>query len=118
MIGYECQRFFLSKKYQKDSATAHQLWSRADLQTANYNVGTQITNHLEVVAKTPDAIVVRCGDSPLKPVRDPDGLFQISASIDRDEGVAELRLKSVFWNSMGVLPPPYMEFGIGYIRSC
>lgn len=65
--------------------------------------------------KTPDAIVVRCGDSPLKTgVRDSDGLFEMSTSINKDEGVAEFRLKSVFFKGLVVAKekplPPRLEF--------
>jgi len=43
---------------------------------------------------------VRCGDSPLKAPgpRDSDGLFIISADVDRERGQVELGLKSVFFN--------------------
>jgi hypothetical protein len=53
-----------------------------------------------VVEKTPSEIVVRCGDSPRNPgPRDSDGLFAISATIDRERGEAVLGLKSTFFNS-------------------
>lgn len=114
-IGYAYQRSFLSKKYQNDTTTAHQLWSRPELQSSSYDVGTQITDHFEVVSKTPDAIVVRCGDSPLKTgVRDSDGLFEMGVTVNKEEGVAEFRLKSVFYKGVGTATAPpmdsYMEF--------
>ena len=101
-IGYAYQRSYLSKKYQNDTTTAHQLWSREELKASTYDVGTQITDHFEVVSKTPDAIVVRCGDSPLKTgVRDSDGLFLMGTTINKEEGVAEFRLLSVFYKGLG-----------------
>ncbi|RAL13888.1 uncharacterized protein BO97DRAFT_469531 [Aspergillus homomorphus CBS 101889] len=106
--GYAYQRRYLSKKYETPE-TASQLWTRADLRTASYEVGTQITDHFEVVEKTPERIVVRCGDSPRKRgVRDSDGLFEMSAVVKPDEGVAELGLKSVFFKGTpgGVDGPP------------
>jgi len=65
-------------------------------------VGTQITDHFEVVSKTPESIMVRCGDSPriLEP-RASDGLFEMVAEIKKDEGVAQFKLKSVFYNGLG-----------------
>ncbi|TVY85530.1 hypothetical protein LSUE1_G000376 [Lachnellula suecica] len=113
--GYAYQRRFLEKKYKNDSTTAHQLWSPTELKTSTYDVGTQITDHFEVVSKTPEAIVVRCGDSPLKQgVRDSDGLFEMGVQIKRDEGVAEFRLKSVFYKGLGKADakpmPDHIEF--------
>lgn len=68
---------------------------------SNYPVGTQITDHFEVVEHTPDHITVRCGDSPLKQEPRPsDGLFEMSAKVNRQEGVVEFGLKSVFYNSL------------------
>ena len=114
-IGYAYQRSYLSKKYQNDTTTAHQLWSRDELKASNYDVGTQITDHFEVVSKTPDAIVVRCGDSPLKTgVRDSDGLFLMGTTINKEEGVAEFRLMCVFYKGLGKATqkpmPPHVEF--------
>ncbi|RAK77654.1 uncharacterized protein BO72DRAFT_447804 [Aspergillus fijiensis CBS 313.89] len=95
--GYAYQRRYLSKKYESP-ATATDLWTREQLRSATYEVGTRITDHFEVVEKTPERIVVRCGDSPRKTgVRDSDGLFEISAVVKPEEGVAEFGLKSVFF---------------------
>ena len=67
------------------------------------------------MSKTPEAIVVRCGDSPLKQeVRDSDGLFEMGVDIKKDEGVAEFRLKSVFYKGLGKADgkpmPEHIEF--------
>ncbi|KAG9247480.1 hypothetical protein BJ878DRAFT_539265 [Calycina marina] len=97
-LGYTYQRYYLEKKYRSDPGTANQLWERRDLQNATYDVGTQITNHFEVVTKTPNSNTVRCGDTPHNTgVRASDGLFQMSADVKEDEGVAEFGLKSVFF---------------------
>ncbi|KAJ7619511.1 hypothetical protein FB45DRAFT_799963 [Roridomyces roridus] len=109
-IGYEVQRKVLENKY-RGPETASQLWDKPELAQSAYAVGTQITDHFEVVSHTPTAIVVRAGDSPRKPeVRESDGLFEMSAVVKEDEGVAEFRLKSLFFRSAGNseerLPPP------------
>ena len=114
-LGYAYQRSYLSKKYQNDTTTAHQLWQRPELLSSSYDVGTQITDHFEVISKTPEAIVVRCGDSPLKrDVRDSDGLFEMGAKINKEEGVVDFTLKSVFYKGLGVSTekpmPPHVEF--------
>jgi hypothetical protein len=89
----------MARKY-KGAATANQLWTTEQLATANYEVGDIITDHFEVVDKTPTAITVRCGDSPRNAgPRDSDGLFTISAVVDKERGEVELGLKSCFFNS-------------------
>ncbi len=113
-VGYAYQRSFLEKKY-KNTTTAHQLWSRDELKASSYDVGTEITDHFQVVSKTPSAIVVRCGDSPLKrEVRESDGLFEMGVKINREEGVAEFSLKSVFYKGLGKADskpmPEHIEF--------
>ena len=53
------------------------------------------------MSKTPNSIIVRCGDSPrLTDVRESDGLFEMSAEIKKDEGIAEFGLKSIFYNGL------------------
>ncbi|PYI00531.1 hypothetical protein BO78DRAFT_355480 [Aspergillus sclerotiicarbonarius CBS 121057] len=100
-FGYAYQRRYLSKKYEGPETSSH-LWTRADLRTATYDVGTLITDHFEVVEKTPERIVVRCGDSPRKSdVRESDGLFEMSTEVKPEQGVAEFRLKSLFFQGKG-----------------
>lgn len=111
-LGYAYQRRYLEKKY-RGPETENQLWNRQDLKESTYPVGTQITDHFEVVSKTPNSIIVRCGDSPRKlDVRESDGLFEMLAEVKKEEGVAEFGLKSVFYNGLaqpdkeqGVAPP-------------
>ncbi|KAG9234218.1 hypothetical protein BJ875DRAFT_376871 [Amylocarpus encephaloides] len=101
-LGYAYQRRYLANKYQNTTTTAYQLWTRPELQSSTYAVGTQITDHFEVVSKTPSSIVVRCGDSPLKTeIRDSDGLFEMGVELKKDEGVAEFRLKSLLYKGLG-----------------
>lgn len=62
-----------------------------------------------MVEKTADRIVVRCGDSPRKQgVRESDGLFEMSAVVKPDEGVAEFGLKSCFFQGSGKAEAPPM----------
>ena len=67
------------------------------------------------MSKTPDAIVVRCGDSPLKTgLRDSDGLFLMGTTINKEEGVAEFKLMSVFYKGLSKADskpmPNHIEF--------
>ena len=102
-IGYAYQRRYLEKKYRGPD-TASQLWDRKDLKESTYSMGTQITDHFEVVSKNASSIIVRCGDSPRKmETRDSDGLFEMLADVKDDEDVVEFGLKSVFYN--GVAQP-------------
>lgn len=99
MLGYRFQRAYLARKYH-GPATSAQLWTVDQLSGSTYEPGTQLTDHFEVVEKTPSEIVVRCGDTPRNPdPRDSDGLFVISAVVDRERGEAVLGLKSCFFNS-------------------
>ncbi|KAJ6017250.1 hypothetical protein N7451_000629 [Penicillium sp. IBT 35674x] len=100
-MGYIVQRAYLSNKYQGPE-TASQLWSRKELLENNYEVGTLITDHFEVVEKTDEKITVRCGDTPRhQDVRPSDGLFEMGAVIKQEEGVAEFTLKSCFYQGLG-----------------
>ena len=72
------------------------------MQKSSYDVGSQITDHFEVLSKTPTAITVRCGDSPLNTeVRPSDGLFEMSAVMDKSKGEVTFGLKSVFYQGLG-----------------
>lgn len=98
--GYAYQRSYLEKKYRADTYTADHLWDRKELISSTYEVGTKITDHFEVLAKTPTSIIVRCGDSPrVQEARASDGLFEMTAEVDKNEGVATFGLKSIFYNS-------------------
>ncbi|KAI5208979.1 hypothetical protein E4T39_00938 [Aureobasidium subglaciale] len=113
-LGYAYQRQYLEKKY-RDADTESQLWDTKALQESEYPIGTQITDHFEVLSKTPESIIVRCGDSPRKmEVRPSDGLFEMRAEIKQDEGVAEFQLKSCFYQGLGKATgqpmPPHIEF--------
>ena len=100
--GYAYQRRYLEKKYRADPITADHLWDKKDLALSTYDVGTKITDHFEVVSKNDNSIIVRCGDSPrIQEVRASDGLFEMSAEVKKDEGVAEFGLKSIFYNGLG-----------------
>lgn len=100
-LGYAVQRQYLEYKYRAPE-TESQLWETEQLATSNYDKGTKITDHFEVVEKTPTSIAVRCGDSPRNAgLRPSDGLFLISATMDKNREEVELRLKSVFFSSEG-----------------
>jgi hypothetical protein len=77
------------------------LWDKQELKESTYEVGTMITDHFEVVSKTPESIIVRCGDTPrTRDVRESDGLFEMTAEVKEAEGVVEFGLKSVFYNGL------------------
>ncbi|EAQ83180.1 hypothetical protein CHGG_09584 [Chaetomium globosum CBS 148.51] len=98
-LGYRFQRAYLARKYH-GPATASQLWTVNQLARSAYEPGTQLTDHFEVVEKTPSEVVVRCGDSPRNPnPRDSDGLFSIGAAVDRERGEAVLKLTSCLFIS-------------------
>ncbi|KAF7718574.1 Uncharacterized protein PECH_008975 [Penicillium ucsense] len=100
-MGYIPQRAILANKY-KGPETADQLWERRELLSNRYDVGTRITDHFEVVEKTDEKILVRCGASPREQgVRPSDGLFEIGAVINEEKEEAEFTLKSCFFQGLG-----------------
>ncbi|RKL04715.1 hypothetical protein BFJ71_g3498 [Fusarium oxysporum] len=121
--GFAIQRRYAQLKY-RGPETEHQLWDPEQLATSTYDKGAIITDHFEVVEKTPTSITVRCGDSPRnQPLRPSDGLFQISATIDKAHEEVELRLKSVLFSSegkvagnKGPMPPWITELHQWYAR--
>jgi hypothetical protein len=77
------------------------LWTPEAIASSTFPVGSVITNHFEVLSKTNEAILVRCGDSPLTnpdSPRDSDGLFELRAVPKFDRGYVEFTLKSIFYN--------------------
>ncbi|KAJ7260940.1 hypothetical protein B0H12DRAFT_1209822 [Mycena haematopus] len=113
-FGYEIQRRYLERKYRREE-TANQLWDTRELAESTYDVGTQITDHFEVFEHTPTSISLRCGDSVLKNgVRVSDGVFETSAVVKEDEGVAEFGLKSVFFQGEGKSESGPMPAAIQY----
>lgn len=91
----------MQNKY-RGPETEYQLWDQPDLQSSSYDVGTQITDHFEVLTKTPDSIVVRCGGSPrIREVRPGEGLFEMYTHINEQEGVVEFGMKSAFFQGAG-----------------
>jgi hypothetical protein len=109
------QRKYLAWKYRGPD-TATQLWDKSQLAQSNYDKGTTLLDHFEVVEKTPTAITVRCGDSPRNQgLRPSDGLFTISATVDKVRGEVELGLKSTLFSSEGKVTgtkgpmPPHIE---------
>ena len=114
-IGYAVQRWYLDRKY-RGPETAQHLWTNEEMASSDYDEGTCITDHFEVVEKTPTSITVRCGDSPRnQALRPSDGLFVISARVDKEREEVELGLKSVLYSSEGSIKghkgpmPPWME---------
>ncbi|CAK7201030.1 hypothetical protein SEUCBS139899_003731 [Sporothrix eucalyptigena] len=114
-LGYTVQRKYLEYKY-RGPETADQLWDPEQLKTSTYDKGTQITDHFEVLEKTNTSITVRAGDTPrTKGPRPSDGLFVISATVDKAHEEVELSVKSVFFSSEGKVAgnkgpmPPWIE---------
>lgn len=113
--AFAVQRRYLDYKY-RGPETATQLWTGEQLAESAYDKGTVMTDHFEVVDRAPGAITIRCGDSPRKQgLRPSDGLFVISATVDKKRDEVELGLKSCLFSSEGKVSgtrgpmPPWME---------
>ncbi|KAK3689666.1 hypothetical protein B0T22DRAFT_176571 [Podospora appendiculata] len=98
-LAFRIQRAYLARKYQ-GTATAIQLWTVDQLSSSTYEPGTQLTDHFEVLDKTPTETILRAGDSPRNSgPRGSDGLLVISAVIDQERREVVLGLKSCFFGS-------------------
>ncbi|KAI1413311.1 hypothetical protein F5Y13DRAFT_28764 [Hypoxylon sp. FL1857] len=111
--AYTPQRI-LMKLTNKGPKTESQLFDREQLASSRYELGTWFSDHFEVVERTKNTIMVRAGGSPLEPgPREMDGLFVISAKVNREAGIVEVGLKSTFFNSQepirdGKMPVPFV----------
>ncbi|KAH7106247.1 hypothetical protein BKA62DRAFT_686470 [Auriculariales sp. MPI-PUGE-AT-0066] len=96
--GFEIQRRLLERSNRTLEGRDGDLWEREDLAKSQYQEGTRIADHFEVVARTPTQVAVRCGDSPTeRGLRGSDGVF--SMEVDKDDKFAYFRMKSFFFNS-------------------
>ncbi|XP_753247.2 uncharacterized protein AFUA_5G14100 [Aspergillus fumigatus Af293] len=86
--------------------------------------GTNVTNHFVVVGKTPRSVVLWGAHSPSENPgvpRDMENLAEITTDIDIDEGMAEFRLKNIFYNgkertSKDLFPPPIVWLHFQYCK--
>ncbi|KEY79726.1 hypothetical protein BA78_7872 [Aspergillus fumigatus] len=86
--------------------------------------GTNVTNHFVVVGKTPRSVVLWGAHSPSENPgvpRDMENLAEITTDIDMDEGMAEFRLKNIFYNgkertSKDLFPPPIVWLHFQYCK--
>ncbi|KAI1440133.1 hypothetical protein F5Y02DRAFT_403700 [Annulohypoxylon stygium] len=108
--AYAPQRTILSLT-NKGPKTANQLFNQQQLASSNYELGTRFSDHFEVVERTRNSVMFRGGGSPLEPgPRDVDGLFVISAKLDKSAGTVDVGLKAAFFNSVeptGKKPAPF-----------
>ncbi|KAH8711909.1 hypothetical protein GQ44DRAFT_626405 [Phaeosphaeriaceae sp. PMI808] len=99
-VGYRVQRRYLERKYRALPGRENHLWDVKQLEKSEYEVGTKITDHFEVVEHSNDKVIVRCGDSPLNSEPRPsDGLFAMEVSTDDEAQMATFHLKSIFVNT-------------------
>ncbi|OTA53875.1 hypothetical protein K449DRAFT_389632 [Hypoxylon sp. EC38] len=97
--AYTPQRI-LMKLANKGPKTEDQLFDREQLASSTYELGTRFSDHFEVVERTKNSVMVRAGGSPLEPgPREMDGLFVISAKVNKEAGTVDVGLKSTFFNS-------------------
>ncbi|KAK1230164.1 hypothetical protein PQX77_006758 [Marasmius sp. AFHP31] len=106
--GYVPQRTYLHKKYYGEK-TKEQLWTPEELKQSPYELGTQITDHFEVIERSPNSIIVRCGDSPFNNDREMDGIFELASEVKREEGIAEFHLRTIMWQVKGKTDKPPMD---------
>ncbi|GFF60216.1 hypothetical protein IFM51744_10223 [Aspergillus udagawae] len=122
--GYAIQRNILARLGRDDSNKDLMLWDKKELLNSTYGEGTNVTNHFVVVGKTPRSIVLWGAHSPSENPgvpRDMENLAEITTDIDMDQGVAEFRLKNIFYNgvertSKDLFPPPIVWLHFQYCK--
>ncbi|KAF4233505.1 hypothetical protein CNMCM6805_009162 [Aspergillus fumigatiaffinis] len=122
--GYAIQRNILARLGRNDSNKVSMLRDKKQLLNSTYEEGTNITNHFVVVGKTPRSVVLWGAHSPSENPgvpRDMENLAEITTDIYRDEGMAEFRLKNIFYNgkertSKDLFPPPIVWLHFQYCK--
>ncbi|KAI1086508.1 hypothetical protein F5B19DRAFT_479026 [Rostrohypoxylon terebratum] len=109
--AYAPQRAIMSFT-NKGPKTTDQLFDQQQLASSKYELGTRFSDHFEVVERTRNSVMLRGGGSPLEPgPREVDGLFVISAKLNKPAGTVDVGLKTVFFNSAeptGEKPAPFL----------
>ncbi|KAH2017759.1 hypothetical protein KXV45_004716 [Aspergillus fumigatus] len=129
---YAIQRNILAQLGRNDSNKDSIMWDRKQLLNSTYEegrtptkvLGTNVTNHFVVVGKTPRSVVLWGAHSPSENPgvpRDMENLAEITTDIDIDEGMAEFRLKNIFYNgkertSKDLFPPPIVWLHFQYCK--
>ncbi|KAH1648103.1 hypothetical protein KXX16_008935 [Aspergillus fumigatus] len=121
---YAIQRNILAQLGRNDSNKDSIMWDRKQLLNSTYEEGANVTNHFVVVGKTPRSVVLWGAHSPSENPgvpRDMENLAEITTDIDIDEGMAEFRLKNIFYNgkertSKDLFPPPIVWLHFQYCK--
>jgi hypothetical protein len=109
LSGYTPQRLILTHIYGSLPENQSQIWSRKSLRECKYDVGTEFTDHVVVLDKTPKSIVFRAASSPRhRPdsPRDMDGLVEILAVPDFENGHVDFIFKTAFFAGTGFKGAP------------
>jgi len=78
------------------------LWTRSSILSSDFALGTVVTDHFEVVERSPEEVTLRCGGSPKeRGVREGDGLFKAWVKVDGGKGEVQFGLTSVFFQGKG-----------------
>ncbi|OAL29790.1 hypothetical protein AYO20_09082 [Fonsecaea nubica] len=99
-FGFTPQRLLWAKLFRGLPGRSTQLWESADLLASDYEIGTIVTDHLEVIAKGPTSILFRAGKSQGtagESLRDHDSLLEVAIDPDFDAGVADLSIKTAMY---------------------
>ncbi|KAI1103412.1 hypothetical protein F4804DRAFT_232554 [Jackrogersella minutella] len=109
--AYAPQRIIMTAA-NKGPKTEGQLFGQQELSSCKYELGTRFSDHFEVIERTKNSVMVRAGGSPLEPgPREMDGLFVISAKVNKEAGTVDVGLKTAFFNSAqhtGKKPAPFV----------
>ncbi|KAL4910618.1 hypothetical protein BDW74DRAFT_172092 [Aspergillus multicolor] len=102
-LGFAPQRLLLTRAHKhEDDASPASLWTLTDLLASQYNAGTDIAGHFEVVERSKKSILIRGGDKiSNRGLRPMDGFIELSASMDPQRDIVEFGCKTVFFQGLG-----------------
>ncbi|KAJ5986375.1 hypothetical protein N7451_010740 [Penicillium sp. IBT 35674x] len=122
--GYAIQRNILARLGRNGSNAESILWDKKQLLNSTYEEGTNVTDHFVVVGKTPRSVVLWGAHAPSENPgvpRNMENLAEVTADINVDQGVAEFRLKNIFYNGLertpkDLFPPPIVWLHFQYCK--
>ncbi|KAJ5746230.1 hypothetical protein N7520_011412 [Penicillium odoratum] len=122
--GYAIQRNILARLGRNGSSEESILWDKKQLLNSTYEEGTNVTDHFIVIGKSPRSVVLWGAHAPSENPelpRDMENLAEVTADINVDQGVAEFRLKNIFYNgvertSKELFPPPIVWLHFQYCK--
>ncbi|KAL5353812.1 hypothetical protein ACLOAV_001854 [Pseudogymnoascus australis] len=99
--GYDIQRNILH--LTKDESNSSDLWTKKELLSSTYDLGTAVTNYFAVLERTPSRLIFRgClspNQTPMTP-QEQDTLIELSAVVNEGKQVVEFRMSCIAFDGI------------------